>query len=67
MDTYLNRYLNFMGPGVAETMAPMATTDSADKLRDVVSMLEDLGADELLLVPTTGDADEVDRVADLVG
>jgi hypothetical protein len=32
-----------------------------------VRELSDLGCDELVLVPTTLDPDEVDRVADLLG
>jgi hypothetical protein len=30
-------------------------------------MIEDLGADELILAPTTSDPDEVHRVADILG
>jgi len=41
--------------------------DSADKLRDAVRRMEDLGTDEVLLVPSTTDPDDVDRVADILG
>ena len=34
---------------------------------DAAARMRDLGADELLLTPTTLDADAVDRVADLLG
>jgi alkanesulfonate monooxygenase SsuD/methylene tetrahydromethanopterin reductase-like flavin-dependent oxidoreductase (luciferase family) len=67
MDEYLQRYLNFMGPGVAEKLAPTVTTTSSQALRDAVRMIEDLGADELILAPTTSDPDEVHRVADILG
>ena len=67
MDEYLHRYLNFLGPGVAEKLAPSVTTTSASALRDAVAMVEDLGGDELILAPTTSDPDEVHRVADLLG
>ena len=67
MDVYLKRYLNFLGPGVAEQIAPTVTVTSASSLRTAVAMLRDLGADELLLTPTSADPDEVDRVADLLG
>jgi len=66
LDEYLKRYLEFMGPGVAAGLAPMVATTSARALLDVVDVVSDLGGDELLLVPTTGDADEVWRVADIV-
>ena len=67
MDEYLHRYLNFMGPGVAQALAPTVTTISGPALRDAARMIEDLGADELILAPTTSDPDEVHRVADLLG
>jgi alkanesulfonate monooxygenase SsuD/methylene tetrahydromethanopterin reductase-like flavin-dependent oxidoreductase (luciferase family) len=67
LDAYLHRYLNFMGPGVAEKLAPTVTVTSAQALRDAVKRIADLGTDELMLVPTTADPDEVDRVADLLG
>ncbi len=67
MDTYLKRYLDFMGPGVAEKIAATVTATSSTALRDGVRMLADLGADEILLTPTHDDPDDVDRVADLLG
>jgi len=67
MDEYLHRYLNFLGPGVAEKLAPSVTTTSASALRNAVAMVEGLGGDELILAPTTSDPDEVHRVADLLG
>lgn len=66
MDTYLGRYLNFLGAGVAEQLAPTVKTTSPQALRAVLQSLAEVGTDELLLVPTTLDADEVDRVADLI-
>lgn len=66
MDTYLARYLNFMGADTARALAPSARTTSADALRDALEMLNDLGTDEVMLVPTTSDPDEVQRVADLI-
>ena len=67
LDTYLHRYLNFMGPDVARALAPTVRTDSPAKLRQVVADLAALGTDELLLVPTTSDPDELARVADALG
>jgi hypothetical protein len=42
------------------------TTTSAQALADVVRQLTDCGADELSLVPTTTDPDEIDRVVDAI-
>jgi alkanesulfonate monooxygenase SsuD/methylene tetrahydromethanopterin reductase-like flavin-dependent oxidoreductase (luciferase family) len=67
LDDYLRRYLNFMGPDLAAQLIPTVKTDSAARLKDAIRMSADLGTDELLLVPTTSDPDEVHRVADLVG
>ncbi len=67
IETYLGRYLAFLGEGVPEQMAPKVKCDSAANLRETMRQLADIGTDELILVPTTSDADEVNRLADLVG
>ncbi len=67
MDRYLHRYLDFMGPGAARKIAPSIKTVSAQALREILRKLANLGTDELSLVPTTSDPDEVNRVADLLG
>lgn len=67
MDEYLQRYLCFLGDDVARGLAPTVKVTSASALRDAARMLEDLGTDELILVPTTSDPDEVNRVADILG
>ena len=67
LDTYLERYLGFLGTDVAKALAPTVKTTSAAELRQAAKMLSDLGTDELILVPTTSDPDEVNRVADILG
>jgi alkanesulfonate monooxygenase SsuD/methylene tetrahydromethanopterin reductase-like flavin-dependent oxidoreductase (luciferase family) len=67
LDEYLTRYLNFMGADVARSLARTVRTDSPAALRRVVADLAALGTDELLLVPTTADPDELSRVADALG
>lgn len=67
LDDYLHRYLNFMGAEAARNLAPAVTTTSASALIEAARMVRDLGCDELILVPTTSDPEEVDRVADLLG
>jgi alkanesulfonate monooxygenase SsuD/methylene tetrahydromethanopterin reductase-like flavin-dependent oxidoreductase (luciferase family) len=67
MDDYVARYLATFGPDLAAGMAPLCTTTSASALKDVIRQIADTGADELLLVPTTAEPAEVDRVADLIG
>ncbi|HEY8515595.1 MAG TPA: LLM class flavin-dependent oxidoreductase [Candidatus Binatia bacterium] len=67
MDAYVRRYMDFAGRDVAASLAALCTTVSADALRDAVARIRDLGADELILVPTTADPSELDRVADVLG
>jgi alkanesulfonate monooxygenase SsuD/methylene tetrahydromethanopterin reductase-like flavin-dependent oxidoreductase (luciferase family) len=67
LDVYLARYLRFMGPGVAAKLAPTVRTTSSGALADLVKRLADIGTDELSLVPTTIDPDEIDRVVDTLG
>ena len=63
---YLDRYLNFFGDD-AKQLAKSVRCDSAQKLADLVRRIEDTGADELSLIPTTSDPAELDRVADALG
>jgi alkanesulfonate monooxygenase SsuD/methylene tetrahydromethanopterin reductase-like flavin-dependent oxidoreductase (luciferase family) len=62
IDAYLARYLRFMGPDVPAAIAPTVVTTSPEALAELVRELDECGADELSLVPTTADPDEVDRV-----
>ncbi len=67
LDAYLHRYLGFLGADVARSLAAGVHTTSASALREAMRMLADLATDEVLLVPTTADPDEVNRVADICG
>ena len=55
------------GPGAAAGVAPRVRATSAASLREVARQAADAGADELCLVPTTLDVEELDRVADALG
>ena len=67
MDGYVGRYLNFLGPDAPRKIAPTVRAVDAAALRDAVGEMEDLGCDELVLVPTSLDVDEVDRAAAALG
>lgn len=67
MQEYLDRYLSFMGPTAGKELAPSVLATSPRALADAVTMLEDLGTDEILLVPTTTDPDEIDRTIEALG
>ncbi len=65
MDEYLRRYLNFMGEA-AESMLPLVATTDAGALREAAARARDLGADELVLAPTTLDPEELRRAEDVL-
>ncbi len=65
---HLGRYLNWLPPAErAQSQRDAGFAGSATQLRDRLRRIEDLGADEVNLVPTCGDPDEVDRLAEAVG
>jgi alkanesulfonate monooxygenase SsuD/methylene tetrahydromethanopterin reductase-like flavin-dependent oxidoreductase (luciferase family) len=66
MDAYARRYLDVFGEAAARSLARRCATTSSDALRAAVRRMRDAGADDFLLVPTTADPDDVDRVADAV-
>ncbi|MGZ4760202.1 MAG: LLM class flavin-dependent oxidoreductase, partial [Acidimicrobiales bacterium] len=66
LQAYAHRYLAIFGDEMATMMADLCSASSAPRVREAVARLEDAGCDELLLVPTTADPDEVDRIADVV-
>jgi alkanesulfonate monooxygenase SsuD/methylene tetrahydromethanopterin reductase-like flavin-dependent oxidoreductase (luciferase family) len=66
METYLRRYLNFMGRG-ADAVVRLVPSTSAAALRAALGRMSDAGADEVLLVPTTTDLDELRRLEDVIG
>ncbi|MFN2375178.1 MAG: LLM class flavin-dependent oxidoreductase [Candidatus Binatia bacterium] len=63
---YLERYLAFMGDGAGRALTPSITAKSPEALRDALLMCRELGADEVMLVPTTSDPAEADRAAEVV-
>ncbi|MCU0268128.1 MAG: LLM class flavin-dependent oxidoreductase [Acidimicrobiales bacterium] len=64
---YAARYLGIFGPELADAMAASCSAWSAERVREALVRLADAGFDEVLLVPTTADPAELDRVASLVG
>lgn len=60
-------YMRIFGEDLAGAMAGALTTSTPESLRSAVETLEDLGCDELFLVPTTVDPTELDRTRDALG
>jgi hypothetical protein len=59
--------MKIFGEEVGTMMASMLATSTPESLRDAVTTLESLGCDELFLVPTTADVNELDRTRDALG
>jgi len=63
---YATRYLSVFGDELAGALADSCTAAGADAVRRAVDAAREAGFDEIQLVPTTVDPDEVDRVTDLL-
>jgi hypothetical protein len=60
--------MNWIPAGYIDAMAPTTGfAGSEDELAAVLRKFEAVGADEIQLIPTNSDLDQVRRVADLVG
>jgi hypothetical protein len=64
---YVYRYLLIFDEGLAEHVASSAPVYSPAALREAVDAARDAGCDELFLVPTTADPEELDRTRDALG
>jgi alkanesulfonate monooxygenase SsuD/methylene tetrahydromethanopterin reductase-like flavin-dependent oxidoreductase (luciferase family) len=65
--SHLRRYMNWIPAEYVDAMAPgtgWAGTD--DELLDVLHKFSDIGTDEIHLIPTSSDVDQLRRVADVV-
>lgn len=65
LESYLRRYLNFLGE-MAEHLIPLVPFHQPQALRDGLQRAADVGADEVLLTPTSWDVAELDRAAALL-
>jgi alkanesulfonate monooxygenase SsuD/methylene tetrahydromethanopterin reductase-like flavin-dependent oxidoreductase (luciferase family) len=66
METFVRRYLAIFGPDAVEAMVRHCTATSADRMSELLKQFKDIGTDELVLVPTSEDPDEIDRAAELI-
>jgi alkanesulfonate monooxygenase SsuD/methylene tetrahydromethanopterin reductase-like flavin-dependent oxidoreductase (luciferase family) len=64
---HLLRYMNWIPPKVVDAMAPTIGFAGSDKeLLDVLHKFEDVGTDEIYLIPTSSNIDQLRRVAGVV-
>jgi alkanesulfonate monooxygenase SsuD/methylene tetrahydromethanopterin reductase-like flavin-dependent oxidoreductase (luciferase family) len=68
MHRHLRRYMNWIPAEYVDAMAPMTGwAGSEDELLDVLRTFEEIGADEVQLIPTSSDVDQLRRAADVAG
>lgn len=64
---HLRHYMNWLPGEIVDALAPTAGfAGTADQLADLLKRIEDLGADEVQLIPTGSDVDQVHRIAELL-
>ena len=65
---HLRHYMNWLPPDLVDAMAPTTGfAGTASDLRDLLRRLEDLGTDEVHVIPTSSDISLVDEIAELAG
>ena len=65
---HLRRYMNWIPAQYVDAMAPTTGwAGTEDELLDVLRAFEGIGTDEVHLIPTSSDIDQLRRVADVVG
>jgi alkanesulfonate monooxygenase SsuD/methylene tetrahydromethanopterin reductase-like flavin-dependent oxidoreductase (luciferase family) len=62
LNSYARNYLSTFGDAAASAMAGLCRLDDPGRLREVVAALAETGCDEFVLVPTTDDPSELDRL-----
>jgi alkanesulfonate monooxygenase SsuD/methylene tetrahydromethanopterin reductase-like flavin-dependent oxidoreductase (luciferase family) len=67
IEAHFRRYLNWLAPEEVAPLLPMSGfAGSARELRDLLRQIADLGADEVQLVSTSIDPDQVERAAEAI-
>jgi alkanesulfonate monooxygenase SsuD/methylene tetrahydromethanopterin reductase-like flavin-dependent oxidoreductase (luciferase family) len=65
---HLMHYMNWLPPALVDPLAQASGfAGTASELRDLLRRLEDLGTDEVHLIPTGSDVAQVERVAEVIG
>ena len=65
---HLRRYMNWIPAEYVDAMAPMTGwAGSGNELLEVLRKFEEIGTDEIQLIPTSSDVEQLRRAADVVG
>jgi len=63
---YARNYLATFGDAAASAMAGLCTFDDAGRMRETLAAVAETGCDEFVLVPTTDDVTELDRLQHVI-
>ncbi|MCB1614768.1 MAG: LLM class flavin-dependent oxidoreductase [Pseudomonadales bacterium] len=67
MQAHLQRYLNFMPKDLVASLLPEAGFNgSANDLKDFLAEIQAMGADDVILVPTSRNLDEIRQLAEVL-
>lgn len=66
LSQYVFEYLKVFGESAARAIAKTMTRSTPDAVREALDAMEELGAEECLLVPATQDLAEVDQAAEIL-
>jgi alkanesulfonate monooxygenase SsuD/methylene tetrahydromethanopterin reductase-like flavin-dependent oxidoreductase (luciferase family) len=67
LDAYIERYLRCFGPAAVARGQRAALAASPQAVREALRTIAAAGADEVILVPTGRDLEQLDRLRDVVG
>lgn len=63
---YASEYLSTFGPKAASAMADLCRLSDPGVLKELMAALDDAGCHEFVLVPTTNDPSEIDRLLEAI-
>jgi len=66
IEQFARRYLAYFGDDNAKRTAKSITTHSPDRIKDILAALADMGTDEAIPVPVSGDLAQLELLAELV-
>ena len=66
LQSYVRDYMNFLGPEFAGAFSKTMDRSSPETINESIDAMEELGCDELFLVPATSDLQDIEALSNLV-